>query len=52
MNKETIEHLLNAYAYVIDMMNDDSTYEGHTEELIYLRNTLREVLLEATCNGR
>lgn len=51
MKKETIEHLLNAYAFVIDMMNDDSAYEGYTEELIYLRNTLREVLLEATCNG-
>ena len=51
MNKETIEHLLHAYAYVIDMMNDDATYQRHKEGFIYLRNTIREVLLEATCNG-
>ena len=51
MNKETIEHLLNAYAFVIDMMNNEQTYSGNKEALYYLRDTLREVLLEATCNG-
>lgn len=51
MNKETIERLLNAYADVIDMTNHEETCADWLEELIYLRDTLREVLLEATCNG-
>ena len=51
MNKETIDSLLTAYAHVVEMMSHEETYAGWKEEINFLYNTLRKVLLEATCNG-
>lgn len=53
MKKENVELLLNAYAEVIDLMGySEICSPSAKEKLDFLRDALRQVLLEETCHGR